>query len=307
METIINDVIHNISNDYCRIDSTIFNEILKSQSIAIISKISKINSVKIAEDSLNANRALEQAALLLKYSYLHRKKVLEIGSGLGVAHIVWTKKYKIDGYCLEPGGAGFESSYHLSRYLIKKNGLDDRRIIKATGEHIPFDSNKFDIIYSSNVLEHTQNPVLGLFEAARVLKTGGIIQFIYPNYYSYFDGHYAVFHPPIFWKGFFPWYVQRIWGRDASFSRGLRTELNIKWTRNVIEDLQKIYQLEVLTLGEDIFMDRMKNTNFQNWAGLDKVKKLAIFIKALRINSLAAKIVLSLGGWTPIILTLRKK
>lgn len=295
----------NSNFDCITIPSHIFEKIHKSQGL-IFNKISKLTPQKIVSDLLDQNRSLCQAEILNKYVNFEGKKVLEVGSGLGVNHIVWVKKYNIEGYGVEPEGTGFESSYKISKQLVAINGLDPDRILNAPGESLPFDENSFDIVYSSNVLEHVADPARVLDEALRVLRPGGILQFIYPNYHSYFDGHYAVFHPPIFFKGFLPWYVNFILRRDPQFAKTLRTELNVSWTRKQLTKLQEKYNIDVISLGQEIFLERMRSLNFETWAGLTKVKAILNIFRKLGLNFIAARIILLLNGWTPIILTIRK-
>jgi SAM-dependent methyltransferase len=176
-------------------------------------KICLIGREKVAKDLLDPAKALNQAAILERYCTLQGRKVLEIGSGLGVNHIVWTRKYGIDGYGVEPSEEGFDSSHAISKRLIARNGLDASRIVDCYGEALPFPNESFDIVYSTNVLEHTRDPEAVIREAFRVLRPNGVMQLVYPNYHSYFDGHYAVFHPPIFGAWFFPWYVKAFFGR----------------------------------------------------------------------------------------------
>lgn len=294
-----------VSNQYCNIMKSILQRTYETQGL-YFHDISRIDAYKIAEDLINPNKALKQADLLEKYVQLQGKKLLEIGSGLGVNHIVWINKYCIDCYGIEPDAPGFESSYKISKELIKFNGLNPEKIIDAVGERIPFDNDSFDIVYSTNVLEHVQNPGKVIDEALRVLKPGGTMQIVYPNYHSYFDGHYAVFHPPLIFKGFFPWYVKHIWRRDPEFAKTLRTELNVSWTKQQLKYLKTKYQIKVLSLGEDIFLDRMQTLDFETWGGLTKVQKTLNLINNIGLIGIAAKVILSLRGWNPIILTLRK-
>jgi len=46
---------------------------------------------------------------------------------------------------------------------------------------IPFNSNKFDTVYCSEVLEHVNNPKRVVEEALRVCKKGGVVIFAVPN------------------------------------------------------------------------------------------------------------------------------
>src|SRR5207245_1166743 len=125
--------------------------------------------------------------------------------------------------------------------------------------------NSFDIVYSTNVLEHTDRPLAVLCESLRVLRPGGTLQFVFPSYGSYYDGHYGVFHPPVLWRGFFPWYVRWIWGRDPAFARTLRTELNVGWTLRALRKMAKTRHFEVLGLGQDVFRERMVSLKFGAW------------------------------------------
>jgi len=295
-----------ISNDYCIIDCLTYQQVIQSFGI-YYNKLSKIDAHKITDDCLNPKKSLLQAELLLKYTDLYNKKVLEIGSGFGVNHIVWTKKYNIDGYGIEPDSEGFESSYKISKNLVKRNGLDENRIVSAFGESIPFEDNTFDVIYSTTVLEHVQSPLTVLDEALRVLKPGGILQIVYPNYHSYYEGHYSLFTPPILFKRFLPWYVKWVWRRDPSFAKTLRTELNPGWTKKTLKQLNDKYDFEIITLGKEIFFERMNNLNFEGWAGLYKIKKILEIVKKMKINIALARMIFFLDGYNPIILTVRKE
>jgi SAM-dependent methyltransferase len=185
--------------------------------------------------------------------------------------------------------------------------MDENRILNAMGENIPFSENTFDIVFSTNVLEHVQDPGRVLSEALRVLKPRGVLQIIYPNYHSYFDGHYNIIHPPILSNNFFQWYVKTFFSRDPAFAKTLRTELNVKWTKKQIEKLKNSYDLEVLSLGKEIFIERINNLNFDTSGNLIKVKAFLTVLKKIGVNVLIGKIMLLMNGWSPIILTLRKK
>jgi SAM-dependent methyltransferase len=292
-------------NKICIYNDEIYNSVYHTQG-SFFSNLSKVDPHKLTSDLLNETKAFNQADCLARYVKLNNKRVLEIGSGIGVNHIVWTKKYCIEGYGIEPDADGFESSYKISRALADLNDLDKERIIDATGEEIPFEKNIFDIVYSTNVLEHVQNPGKVFDEAFRVLKNGGTMQIVYPNYWSYFDGHYALFHPPIYFKSFFPWYVKNVWRRDPAFSKTLRTELNVSWTKRQLRRLERKYDFDVISYGEDIFKERMDKLNFGSWAGLTKIMKILKIADRLKVNKVLSVFFLFLRGWNPIILTLRK-
>lgn len=294
-----------MGTDYCVIDDDTYEAVLQTQGV-FFEKICLISREKIARDLLDPAKALNQAALLERYCTLRDRKVLEIGSGLGVNHIVWTKKYGIDGYGVEPSEEGFDSSHAISKRLIARNGLDASRIVDSYGETLPFPSESFDIVYSTNVLEHTRDPEAVIREAFRVLRPNGVMQFVYPNYHSYFDGHYAVFHPPIFGAWFFPWYVRALFGRDPTFARTLRTELNVRWTKRVLTRLCSLHDFSILSLGAETFLERMTSVQFDAWAGLTKVGTMLNAVRRLKLDKVVARTIILLSGYTPIILTVRR-
>lgn len=279
--------------------------VVQSQCV-FFERISGIDRYQYAEDLLSPLKAHQQAAILERYVKLRGLRVLEVGAGLAINLLVWAKSYGADVYGIEPDAVGFDASFKLGQALLELNGLEPERVRDATGENLPFGDNEFDVVYSTNVLEHTESPLKVLSEALRVLKPGGTLQFVFPSYGSYFDGHYGVFHPPIPWPGFFPWYVRWIWRRDPAFARTLRTELNVGWTRRALRELSERYSFQVLGLGDDIFRERMISLNFGAWANLVHIRRTLEFFAHARVRAVLAKLIIAARGWSPIILTLRK-
>jgi len=270
------------------------------------SKLSHVPSHKITQDVLDPSKALQHAQILERYTTLHGKTCLEVGCGFAINFIVWSKKYNLEGYAIEPDGEGFASSFKLARELVKLNGLDPSKILNAVGENIPFENNKFDIVFSSMVLEHVQDPFRVLDECLRVLKPGGIMQICFPNHHSFYEGHYGVLHPPILTRSFLPFYVKWFCRRDPDFAKTIRTELNVFWTKKSLTKLRQKYDFKVITLGEDIFHERITTLNFQAWAGLGIIKKVLNITQKIRLNILLSKLFLITRTWDPIILTIRK-
>ena len=132
---------------------------------AFFESVSGIDRHILAADFLNADKCEKRAELLQRYIGLRSRRVLEVGSGFGTNLVAWSKRWAIDGYGVEPGSVGFDSAVHASRLLLEANGLDPNRIINARGEELPFDDESFDVVYSANVLEHTQDPERVISEA----------------------------------------------------------------------------------------------------------------------------------------------
>ena len=295
-----------LSTDYCRIDEETGLRVASTQG-AFFTPLCRLSPEKIAADLLNPVKALAQAELLSRYVPLQGRTVLEIGSGLGVNLISWTRKYSVNMTGIEPEGCGFDSSLPISRELLAANGIPADKVVAGRGEVLPFSDESYDIVYSTNVLEHVEHPGRVLREGLRVLKKGGTLQYVFPNYRSFFDGHYAVFHPPVLWRSFFPWYVKHVCHRDPAYAHTLRTELCVSWTHRQLKSLKNEYSFEVGSLGEDLFVERMQSGRFNPWAGLSRVKRVVDLATTLRLNAMAARLLAACRVWTPIILTLRKK
>ena len=64
--------------------------------------------------------------------------------------------------------------------------------------------------------------------------------------------------------------------------------------------------IKLIGLGEDIFTERMREAKVDNLNGLKKVDTILNFAKKIKLNILAAKLIIFLKGWTPLIITIEK-
>jgi ubiquinone/menaquinone biosynthesis C-methylase UbiE len=270
-------------------------------------RLSHLPAQKIGRDVLDEDKVHEQVALFcrmfsLEAADLRGKRLLEIGSGFGIFLAVLRRDYGVESYGIEPSSGGFDSSFDLGREILTHYSIDPAILINAKGEDLPLPNDHFDLIYSCTVLEHTQDPALVLKEALRVLKPGGMMQFVYPNYGSFFDGHYCV---P--WIPYQPhWLARRwirLWGRDPTFLDTLQLTNYFKtrhWLRGCPD-------AEVLSYGEEIFRERMQTLNFKNWAGIGRVRRWLDYFHLFRMIYPATWLLLKVRSFEPIILTVRKR
>lgn len=289
------------------ISKNIFDKVYSTQGL-FVEKLSRINADKVTKDFLSFEKPKEQIKIIQKYyPNLKGKKLLEIGSGLGVFNLVSRKAFGIDSWGVEPGGEGFGGSFEISHEILKENDLSIDHILNSRGEILPFENNSFDIVYSTNVLEHVENPEKVIGEGIRVCKKGGIIQMVAPNYGSFFDGHYACFYFPYQPKWFWKIWLKYILRRDPSFVDSLRTEINCFSVRSWLAPYLKSGQIEILATGEDVFKSRMEQINFSTWAGLEKVKRWIVIAHKLKIIKIITATMIFAKAYTPLIITLRKK
>src|SRR5262249_37754350 len=71
----------------------------------------------------------------------------------------------------------------LDPRVVTNPALDEGRI--ANVEQLPYGNDRFDIVFSDNVLEHLTEPARVLGEVARVLRPGGVFVFKTPNKWHY--------------------------------------------------------------------------------------------------------------------------
>ena len=72
---------------------------------------------------------------------------------------------------------------------LSARGEPDPGMIRASGTALPVRSRSVDVCYSSNVLEHVDDPWLMLSEMVRVTRPGGIVFMSYTPWFSPWGGH----------------------------------------------------------------------------------------------------------------------
>lgn len=109
------------------------------------------------------------------------KKILEVGTGAGTDFLQWvragTHAYGID--------LTQESVDHVKQRLALYQ-LQAAEIVVADAEHLPFNDNNFDLVYSWGVIHHSHDIAKCLSEIVRVTKPGGTIKIMIYNRYSLF-------------------------------------------------------------------------------------------------------------------------
>lgn len=117
---------------------------------------------------------------------LKRKKILDLGSGMGGFLVAMVKK-GYDGIGLEPN-----SDYcKITKLRGKRYGLNVKTV-KAPGEKIPFKNEVFDFIYCNDVLEHSESPEEILREGYRILKPASQMYVTVINRFGFRDPHYRL-------------------------------------------------------------------------------------------------------------------
>jgi len=294
-----------LSTEHCIIPEDAYALIRDGQG-ADFEDIIGLTPEEFAADTLNPSRAQANAELVQNFTSLEGREVLEIGAGAGVNRAPWTRAFGINGWALEPEGEGFHAAADAARAVFKANDLEADRLINASGEEMPLDDDRFDLVFSVNVLEHTDIPARVIAEALRVTKPGGYVILNCPNYLSVYDGHYNAFHPPVVHPALFTAWVKWVLGKDPAFAKTLRTEINAIWARRVLARLKAHHSFEVVTLGQDIFRDRMRNADVQSMHGMGAVRRVVSWGRKVGLLGVTAELMILAQAWTPLVIVLKK-
>lgn len=101
---------------------------------------------------------------------LHGWRTLDLGCGTG-----WFS------YCAIQRGAHVISlDVSPSLTILTRNRARSQPVV-GDGMHLPFTSHSFDLVITSEAIEHFSQPSRGLQEIARVLKPGGWLVLTTPN------------------------------------------------------------------------------------------------------------------------------
>ena len=104
-------------------------------------------------------------------------RILDLGCGHGrITELLVEKVPFLD-------VVGVDMTQPLLERFIVRSGANDSKIelICADITKLPLDDNGFDAVVSSRVFQYLPNPLLGVREALRVLRPGGVVVISIPN------------------------------------------------------------------------------------------------------------------------------
>jgi SAM-dependent methyltransferase len=229
-------------------------------------------------------------------------RLLEVGSGVGLT-VAAARKRGIEAFGIEPGGDEFEGTLQVSWDVLREGGIHSEVIRGANGEQIPFPDNHFDLVFSSNVLEHVDDPPQVVAEIVRVLKPGGHAQIVVPNYGSLWEGHYGIIWIPHLSPALAKLYV-RLRGRDAAFIDTLQFVTRGKLERWLAPHRDRI---DVLGWGVDVWEQRIRTLDFAEYSALGRLKGILRLLHRVKVIPGLIAIGKALHWETPIVLTFRKR
>ena len=128
-----------------------------------------------------------------------------------------------------------------------------------------------------------------------------------PNYLSYYEGHYMVFQPPILWRGMLPWLIRHVYRRDPAFAHTLRTQINPVWCRRQVQSLRGRHSLTLISLGEELFLDRLSRAfRFETATVATLLGRVLAALQKVNFRNWIGRMIVALQGHYPIYMTVRK-
>lgn len=256
------------------------------------------NSDKAMWEMLDERRAEETLDLLSSVVPFSLKgcRLLEIGCGLGATQVAAHRR-GIRAAGIEPG-----PGVHVGKRLLLERGFSGDNIISAAAEELPFRDECFDVVCSFQVLEHTRSPETALGETFRVLRVGGYFVHVFPNFGSFWEGHYGL---P--WLPHTPKTVGRAYLRCLHRDLSLFEELQLLSHQGVAKILRSYPFIEIENWGVHLWEHRVRTLDFSEWAHLGRLKRMVRLLHRMRL----VKLVIALGRIfhfeTPIVLVGSKR
>ena len=122
-------------------------------------------------DQIERHRYQEYAAWmprLMEFEKFRGARLLEIGCGMGSDLLQFARGgARCTGIDLTP------RSIEITRHRFRLYGANAQFMI-SDGEHLPFRTESFDVVYSNGVLHHTPDTAGAIREVHRVLRPGGV-------------------------------------------------------------------------------------------------------------------------------------
>ncbi|MHC5083292.1 MAG: class I SAM-dependent methyltransferase [Planctomycetota bacterium] len=179
----------------------------------------------------------------------------------------------------------------------------DLDLILYDGNQIPLPDASFDLIVSYQVLEHVGSLETTLGQCVRLLKPGGIMYHVFPNYQSFYEGHYNIIWSPFFNQTTGRWYLKLL----RKYTPYYETLNIVKPAR--IRRIMAAHQetIEVLSLGKAEFNKRFTPDQIAK-VSQPLLRKILLCIHVVApLKWLMCKLMTACGIYYPITLIARKK
>jgi len=171
-----------------------------------------------------------------------KSKVLDFGCGVGEVVEEGVKR-GINMYGVDT----FDGYYSDWKDKLPESIVD--KVSKIENNRIDFEDNTFDYVISNQVFEHISDYVPSMKEIRRVLKSGGVLLTVFPNYEVWYEGHIGLYFPHRFRAHS---YMQRKYLTICyKLGLGRKRHMGIDGWMNILNDVT--FHHKVNKINSDIF------------------------------------------------------
>jgi SAM-dependent methyltransferase len=198
------------------------------------------------------------------------KRILEVGYKNGLC---------LD-ECLKAGLVPVGLEINKTYYENVRAEFPHLEALLYDGGTFPLPDASFDFVVSFQVLEHVQSIEHIFRECIRVLKPGGIMYHVCPNYFSFYEGHFAVFWLPFLNKPLGLRYLKLIGSHVDGYE-----DLNIIKPRDITRALKaQGEKVQIISLGRAEFVKRFDRRQIEkvNQKFLRAALKIVLAIPLLK-------------------------
>lgn len=211
-----------------------------------------------------ANSQLKTFLADCKIQNHQNKKILEIGFKNG---LFLNECHKAG---LIPTGIEINEEY----YKTVKSKFPPLNVLWYDGQTFPLPDESLDFVVSYQVLEHVSSIEHIFNECMRVLKHGGIMYHVCPNYHSFYEGHSNVIWLPFLNKTLGRLYLKLLHRYTPGYE-----SLNIIKPKIIVQTLRHIQSnVTILSLGRTEFTNKFNAEQIEkvNQKSLQKILKLLL-------------------------------
>ena len=246
-----------------------------------------------------AHRQLKQFLADIHAKEIKNKKILEIGFKRG---LFLNECEKVG---MSPTGTEI-----VKEFCDKaKTKFPNINFILSESDVLPFNDNMFDYIVSFQVFEHLETPYGGVIlssfldDLIRTLKPGGIMYHRFPNYHSFYEGHYNVLWLPFLNKSSGKKYLKLLGKDPKQFDKSIDP---IK-PKKILSILEKRQDIEIISLGNREFINEGLNKEKIKLIKNKFVRFFFTLMEKLKLSSLTLHCISYFNFHYPMVMIVRKK
>jgi len=259
------------------------------------------NGAAISRPKTHDQRSLEQKAQEQFNAFLtdctienfEGKRLLEIGFKNGLfLNVCQTRGLKASGTEI--------SSDHYQKVKAIFADLD---LILCEDQTIPLANESVDYIVSFQVLEHVGSLATIMDECVRLLKPGGTMYHICPNYASFYEGHYKVLWLPFLTKRSGRYFLKLL-GKYTAYYETLNL-VKPSTLRHLLTKHRT--EIEIVSLGKNEFIKKFSRDEIDKIDQKVLRKFFTVLAKLPLLKTCCLQLIASVGCYYPLTIIVHKR